>query len=555
MGLITHKKLIPVDSGIHHLLERSQAGTEATEEDVKNLLRRYSVKDALLSFGALSIAMYFDPKLPGRQNASMLFTPDTGIVITQFALSYLASMSILSGSNDYKAPLTAPGKSNVDGICNIYSNALSTPISEQEIKEYGPAPFLMRMATEQFAYQISGSYMLARTSVMFLEIAAEIEPQNLRTLDSFFQEKTGITLHDFLWLSFCFFALLQEAPTFRAAQLLEADMPPHYMALFTEEKITKFLELMALDYASFREVDESMNSRIRSSHTKTRFNPLIQFPIIKLQTPSGPNPYIVPNVITYLRRITDGLYWWFDEQFAQEGGSERDKFRSYFGKVFEEYVGQVLKAIYGDSMMNKEFFYGTKKSPIAFIDWWMIKNNKLYLFEAKASQVNLYNRTVCDPEKYKLEEIPKIAKAIKQLFLRIKDIQGNTYPELQKFQGMEVIPVAIFYDMPFVAEKGLYGHWLNEELVRMESNDPNLVGLASFKAHLINISELEPFESLAGSVPLEDIFYKNEQLGGQTNISSTMASFGQTKSGFLDGAYARFFRPMHSPGNKLIDED
>jgi hypothetical protein len=217
-------------------------------------------------------------------------------------------------------------------------------------------------------------------------------------------------------------------------------------------------------------------------------------------------------------------------------------------------VGQVLKAIYGDSMINKEFLYGTKKNPIAFIDWWMIKDGKLYLFEAKANQVNLYNRTVCDPKKYKLEEIPKITKAIRQLFLRIKDIQGNTYPELQKFQGMEIIPLAVFYDMPFVAEKGLYGHWLNEELIRMESGDPDLVGIASFKPHLINISELEPFESLADSVPLEDIFYKNEQLGDQTNISRTMASFGRTRSSFLDDAYARFFKPMHSLGNELIDE-
>lgn len=255
-----------------------------------------------------------------------------------------------------------------------------------------------------------------------------------------------------------------------------------------------------------------------------------------------------------IRRITDGLYWWFDSQFAQEGENIRNEYRKYFGEIFEIYVGQVLSAIYGEKNIQKEFQYGLRGER-RFIDWWMLNGDKLYLFEAKANQVNLFNRSVCDPEKYKQEEIPKIAKAIKQLFLRVKDIQDGSYPELHQFQGKNIIPVAIFLDMPFVAEMGLYRSWISEELVRMEDLDRNLLGISQFNVYLINISELEPYQSIVGEVPLEEVFVRNNQLGGKSNISSAMRSFGELRSQFLDDAYNRFFMPMQTSGNELIDED
>jgi hypothetical protein len=450
------RKIYVLDSSINSLLERSKAGIEASEDDVRSLLRRYSVKDALLGFGELSRKLFFDNNLSGRQNASMLIEPETGLVVTQFALAYLSSMAILSGSNDYKIPIVVSGRGNIEGMCNIYSNALSTPMFEQEIEKYGPAPFLIRMATEQFSYQISGSHMLARTSVMFLEIASGLQPRTIRNLNDVFQDSTGLSLSDSIWLSFCFFALLQQRSSVRESQLLDAIVPVQYKSLLTAEKIEKFIGLMCLDYSKFREIDNIMNGKILSPHTKTRFNPLIQYPIIKLQTPDGTNPYVIPNVITYLRRITDGLYWWFDSQFTQEGESTRNEYRKYFGEIFEIYVGRVLGAIYGEKNIQREFQYGLRGEKKLFIDWWMLSGDKLYLFEAKANQVNLFNRSVCDPEKYKQEEIPKIAKAIKQLFLRVKDIQSGDYQELHQFQGKSIIPIAVFLDMPFVAEKGLY---------------------------------------------------------------------------------------------------
>jgi hypothetical protein len=80
--------------------------------------------------------------------------------------------------------------------------------------------------------------------------------------------------------------------------------------LLTEEKITKFLDILKADYKKFREEDLRANRDLEPIFTKTRFNPLLVYPVIEAdKKPPGDDPYIIPNITLYIRSSYGGIYW------------------------------------------------------------------------------------------------------------------------------------------------------------------------------------------------------------------------------------------------------
>ena len=64
---------------------------------------------------------------------------------------------------------------------------------------------------------------------------------------------------------------------------------------------------------------------------------------------------------------------------------------------FRNMSGSLLKSFYGDNSVKSEFIYGKDKR--RFIDWYIIKKNKIYLFEIKANQFHLQNNQVASKRK------------------------------------------------------------------------------------------------------------------------------------------------------------
>lgn len=544
--------ILYVDNPISELLSKTQATASASEDDVKNILRRYPTRDVLITLAKASFELLNNTKLRGRINACLYQDEEKGVMVSQFALAYLSNLSLISGSNDFKNAVFY-SRDNFLGMCQVYNNCVRTVLDKEELKREGMAPFMIRMYTEQIEYQVAGHDIFARTFMIYLEIAPKIDAKSFKDLDSAHMDGTGLSINDFLWLSFGFFAISFQTLTFGVDNLKNSDIPK-LKEVFTEEKIKRFLKLMSLTYNEFRELDSEKNKNLNPEYTKTRFNPLIQYPVIEFQNKSGLNPYIIANIITYLRRSFNGLFWWFDNYFMDKGEKERQDYRIYFGHVFQEYVGQVLGVIYGKNV-KPEFKYGTKKKSIFFTDWWVDLEEKVYLFEAKANQFNLNNRQTCDVARFKAEEIPKLSKSVIQLFKICRDIESEEFPELKQFLGKKIVPVVVFYDMPFVSEKNLYGNWLREKLIEEEGNNPKLKGISEFCVHMLNIDQLEAFESIKDDADLEDVFIKNDNSGPADSIISIMSkeSSGKgLKSNFLQKAYDRFFS---SQGFKKIIED
>lgn len=211
-------------------------------------------------------------------------------------------------------------------------------------------------------------------------------------------------------------------------------------------------------------------------------------------------------------------------------------FRTPFGEVYEQYVGLVLKDMYGEENIHGQIPY-QKDGKSESIDWYKEEGNKLYLFEAKANQFRLQSRQKGYREQLIEYEFPKIKYAVNQMFNRKKDIY--TCKELARFRGKEVIPIVVFLDMPFISNPGL-AVWAKDAQMELakEKGNPEL---EEFKVHFLNIQDLECFDAVVDKTAIEDVLEQaeNQKVGFETILRQILGK-PKLKNRLLDRTVEEF---------------
>lgn len=534
---IPKARMMIVDSDLLELHNKPDG--EVTEEDLKTVLRRYNLRDGLITLGQAS-SYIFSSEDPNNIGRAAYREPLTRVIISQFALAYLANILLISGANDYKSKyLGERGKDNWLILCNIYSNKLVQPELKKNFGGMDKNKLLstmIRMYFEQMMpYQFDSVSLISRTIVLFNDIAERINPTKFKKLTEIFQNQTGLTIYDYLRLSMAIWAGAQKTATFRMDMFTQAKIT-QMKDILTEEKFKQFLDILKADYKKFRDVDANSNQKLNPDLTKTRFNPFHLYPIIETDTNNFGDPFVVPNFTCYAKKVFGGLYWWFHRYF--EGQKKQLDFRNYFGDVFQEYVGIVLKNVFGEKNVHPEVLYDGNKT---FIDWWVERNDKIYLFEAKANQFSLASMQTGDIEIIINGEIKKVADAVEQVYKRILDIPR--YKELGMFLKKKVIPFIVFMDMPFIS-CDMYEELICEALEKRQKEN-TLTGLKDFPRNLLNIEELELFDGVVGKIELEDVFpaIKKDMREGFLSIVSK-AKKSNLKNTFLDKIYGDFWKTI-----------
>ncbi len=530
-----NKKRIPIAEKDIVELHRRPEGT-VSEDDLKSVLRRYNLRDALTTIGRASFYIFttHDPnniyKIAHRD-------PETGVILSQWALAYLANIFLISGSNDYKAKYLSANPDNLIVLCNLYGNNLQQleTVGDTDIGDSDNfRSFMVRIDFEQLEYQFTPVYMIARTIVLFNDVARRLEPQRFDLLPEIFERNTGLNTSDYLLIAMAVASGAQKTATFRPTMFTGADISK-LKGVLSAGKVQNFLQILSTDYRRFREEDEKANSKLDRSLTKTRFNPLWIFPIIESHN-RRTDPFIVPNSLTYVKAAFGGLYWWFHRCFEVQGIQQ--EFRNYFGYLFQDYVGLVLKGIYGEKNVHPELAYGRDK---IFIDWWLERQGKVYLFEVKANQFALGSRQTGEKGLIVKSEIRKVAEAIEQVYRRVQDVAK--YEELKVFKDKRLLPFIVFFDMPFISGP-MYEDWIRESLAGIEAVK-GLTGLRDFPCFLLNIEELELFDGAVNKIEMEEIFPVLRQNPGKGFLSVVREITGeqQLRNHFLDDVYQNFFGP------------
>jgi hypothetical protein len=215
------------------------------------------------------------------------------------------------------------------------------------------------------------------------------------------------------------------------------------------------------------------------------------------------------------------LFWWFDNHFKKSEKYENNVFRDVFGfRVFEPYVGDILERNYGKNNVYPSIKYG--KPTTDFVDWYVLSNNKVYLYEVKAYQFPLYLLQAINEEKLKIELERKIIKPMIQVYKRIKDI--DKYEELKHLRGKKLIPVIIFYNIPLI-NTSMYN---SEIKILLSEIEDRYQGISELEFVLLNIDDLELFEIVSKHTNIEEI-YKNA-ISNQGNFQSQLSDFCEEKN-------------------------
>ena len=498
-----------------------------TQEELFNAIKAYKLNEALEQFAIISKKIFDNayPKEWQRIGRVGVRHP-SDIILTQFAIEYLASAMILSGSNDWKSE-SIRNRDNLLGLFNIYHNYLIQEVSaKSEITS-----LLVPMYFQQFVSQAEPKDVFTRQWYLVDKINLRLEGNStFDNLNDVFLKEVGITILEYTKLCFVIFAALVTFPRFNIGKLTGANITSLNDVL-SAEKMSIFLNLISADYATFRDLDNSLNKNLDPKYTKTRFNPLWIKPIVKL----GENDYLAPSMTAYMTSTFKGFFWWFDTYFRKHSNKKASDFRKYFGELFEEYVGDILKDIYGEYKVSPQIPYDIKKSGRLFFDWIVTTEKKIFLFETKGYQFPLEVLQKGDPENIRKEVVNKIIYTIVQRYRRIQDIE--TFEELRHLRGKNLVPIAVFYDIPLVSTP-MYQKNIKAALENLENNYP---GIKCFQYGMLSIEELEDYYYVADKIDI-DIPLLEANKNAATGFRAELGKItnNQPRKNLLDRAFNEY---------------
>lgn len=498
---------IEIDHRILRLSDKSME-LKVTEDQFCDALKGYKLDESLTVLGEIS-RMLIDSKFKENQfwkkeRVGFMVHKLTGQFITEFAIEYIANLFLISGSNNYK-DLSLKNKDNILGIFNVYHNCLCHVSNNALISIFIP------MYLQQLSSQRDIKDVLTRQILIFDRTSNECACPDKIDLNKYLIDEIGISIKEYTTLTFVILAAILESPRFNIGNFAGLKKEPLKSTL-TNEKMNAVLNLLSATPAELRTIDQLCNSKLQPENTKSRYNPLWQKPIVKL----GDNDFVVPSIGAYKKGAFTGLYWFFENRL-------KINFRNYFGTLFEEYVGLIVKDIYKLKDIEPGISFGGKKDSREFFDWIVSDNNDYILFETKAYQFPFDVLQTGDIDLVRKQILKKVVGTIKQMFERIQDI--NKYQELNKFNSKKIRCIAVFYDIPFISTS-IYDDDIKAALRSMDLKYP---GIKDFKYTLISVEELEDYRYIKDYISIEEIVTRAKSTPGSGVITEINKVFQEKK--------------------------
>ncbi len=458
-------------------------------EDLNRAVRRYPTHQTLGLINRISveegedseIAKYF-PGPVAKGHKSPIFS--------QHGLAFVARQSILH-SNDHRGAV--PTWQNVARLCSIY-NYIDDPLLEAPTEDkFALVQFLVRTAYEQFPLQQNIKNLISRALHLFEILPRELMgSRHALDLDSIFRQVTGLGIREFLQYGFLCWATSTKRPFFRSSEFVAYQQS---LSFFTEEGMKHFLGHVASDYEQFR--DAAKREEAGLSWAKQAFNSLWQWPIIR-PTVKEFGEYVVPIPRLQLHRVTDGLYYDFLNPQLPE--ATRDRFLTFFGDVFQAYVGKLLQPYYGPSELFAEMPYGRGQTTV---DWMAVENRTAILFECKSKRFTKMSKRIALRDDLIRDLKLAIVGGAKQIFETQQAVLQKA-PGLEPLHGVEqALPLLIVSEPLYLANTPLL-----RELVRSELKN---AGLEGFDFQVISVRELEYLLPFKEKRPITDILTEKFQ--------------------------------------------
>lgn len=469
-----------------------------TVDDVRAHLRRYGVADGLQIINRLSRWLFFDKPTPGL---SGIYTAED-LTITQWDLAFLAKQLILC-SNDHRSGRLSTDTQGFHRALSLVSNmrdpVLGHSPPDTTVQRLNS---LVRIAYQQFRHQGWAEDGLFRTYLLYDRTWRALPPE--MDLEKAALEVYGESIVCLLALGFALLALAgaDDFSSFKQTALIniEGDSTEKLRALLTDEAVTRLWPYVSIDYTGFRTL--CADNAVPPSYARFEFNPLEARPVIATQTLS--TPYVIPSVTALLLRFTEGVYYDFLKYYDAKGNQR--EFTSFFGKVFEQYVGHQLRSHYDAKMVIGEREYRVGKQSWRGPDWIVVEGESAILIECRASRLVLRGKATADENAIRDDVSAKLLPVIRHFPEKTAHIREHSevWPELRGVKRF--YPVIVTYDPWWPAQP--FHEIIDRELAAAGINcDPY---------HIISIDALEALMSLAATgIQISKLLQKRIDRGQQ----------------------------------------
>jgi len=428
-----------------------------------------------------------------RENASQLL-PFVSAGAAAFAVRLCQAPS--GGMRQIPWPHIAP-------IANWVAHfLLSDPIVfDKELKnafyQSNPVYLLLRIMGSQFPYHVNVFEVHARPLLLFDELPAALAGRAgipSFDFDSAFRATTGgVGVPDFVAVGFVAWALSGRPTGLTSHRLEEARrkgllLPPH-------RDVRSVLRLLSASPVEFREV----YARFRESDRRFGmydFNPLHVHPLIR---PWGEEPFWserggrmiapLPNLVS--SRVSLGIY----HQMLTTYGT---RFTDYFGHVFAEYCGRVLRGAVRGILLSEEEIRRTYPSSRGQVpDWVVIEGQTAVLLECKATRFTRAALTTAAVDAVE-DSLKQVLKGLKQLH-RFREACRAGASGLEALGGCtEYLPVLLTLE-PL---HGINSGFFRDEIDKLLSAE----GVVGLPWRIVSVEELELVERhIRGGIPLAEV--------------------------------------------------
>lgn len=212
-----------------------------------------------------------------------------------------------------------------------------------------------------------------------------------------------------------------------------------------------FWDALASTYAQFRDLKQirGQTDPLLSMH---EFNPLREYPILRTQAKTPTLVAPIPPLV--LDKVVSGLFFAMSNVPGME--ADRNPFRQFFGRVFEEYVGWQIRDYFPSSSVLSERSYGTSRGQQRGPDWIVIQDDVAILIQATIHSPTMASLTSGDIDTVRKDADRKFVKPVSRVYdviARIRDGHmewqdlrccRKFIPVLLTLEPLE--PISCFYD-------------------------------------------------------------------------------------------------------------
>lgn len=455
---------------------------EKLENNIIDSVRRFSSAELLL---AISRVVKNRPEKETN-------TSPTAIHSFPFVPAALASF-VIRFSNPHRHQDRQISMTDFNRLSDLVFAYLSAdPITfdkeiEGEFKSSNPVFVFLRIIASQFLFDVNYFGVTGQSLLLYDKLPKEIDGK--KSVPSFdfahsFRKITGLSVRDFIDIGFVAWTGFGSKTTHGLIRNYFEIARSQGIKLPDDDGVLQLMNCLSADPVRFRNKYDEMKQKDRR-YRMYDFNPLFSYPIIRPWSGSHNRHMLmdrmvapVPELVAY--RISTGIYY---EMF----NCYKEAFSSYFGHLFEAYVGQLLKGSANSQSLISEddirLTYPTARGKVP--DWIVLDGSTAIIIECKATRFSLPALSTGAEEAVD-KSLTQVLSGLKQLYEFMQAVT-NKAEGLENIHKCSVVqPLLISFEPLFLINTELFKNHVNG-LLEVE-------GISNFPWRIMSIKELESFQ-------------------------------------------------------------